>query len=325
MADEEVTLVSTDEAILNNIGEGDEQDTTESFEGETPGAVQDTTTEASTAGSEQDTAEQSGTDDSRVSRGPQDLVGKDGNVIASGGKERRFYETAQREKTRADQASQEVESLKGQLEAINNAGTVGTQYNLTPEEMTTGAQIIAAYKEDPVATLNYMLTQAQASGHNVDQIVNGGTDMNTIRQLIQNELAPITQEHKERADTQAAEETATNIYNTLLSEHPDAAIHENALARLLQQDNSLTVDAAYYKLQNYYLTNNLDWTKPLEALMQEVEAAKTANVNTLPQPPEGGGVSQARTTDTAQVADVSTSTGDIVKQAMADAGIHFNS
>ena len=320
MAEDDVTMVTTDEAILDSIGEGDESTTEESTTEETTGTSENVATETLAAGSEQGTGEQSSTDNTGNVRGPQDLVGRDGNVIAAGGKERRFYETAQREKTRADQASQEVEILKGQLEAINNAGTVGTQYSLTPEEMTTGAQIIAAYKEDPIATLNYMLTQAQANGHNVDQIVNGGTDMNAIRQLIQSELAPITQEHQQRADTQAAEENATNIYNGFMGQHPDAAIHENALARLLQTDNTLTVDAAYYKLQNYYLQNSLDWTKPLEVLQQEHQAGQTANVNTPPQPPEGN-VGAANVTNTAQVADVSTSTDDIIKQAMADAGI----
>ena len=322
MADDEVTIVSTDEAILDAMGEGDEQATEEGSSEQDSGTGTETTEEASPAGGEQGVAGSGDPNDAGSPRGPQDLVGRDGQVIAAGGKERRFYETAQREKTRADTVTQENETLKAQIEAINTAGNVGTQYALTPEEVTTGAQIIAAYKEDPVGTLNYMLTQAQASGHNVDQLVNGGTDMGAIRQLIQNELAPITQEHKQRADTQAAEENATNIYNGFIGQHPDAAIHENALARLLQTDNSLTVDSAYYKLQNYYLQNGLDWTKPLEVLQQENQASQAPSVVTPPQPPEGG-IPVANVTDTSQVADVSTSTSDIIKQAMAENGINF--
>ena len=320
-AEEDVTLVSTDEAILNSIGEGDESTTSESISDEDTGTTTDAPTETFTASSEQGIEGQPPTEQQRSSAGPQDLIDKDGNVIAAGGKERRFYETAQRERARAEQASNEVETLKSQLEAINNAGNIGTQYNLTPEEVTTGAQIIAAYKENPVETLNYMLTQAQASGHNVDGIINGGTDLAAIQQLIKNELAPITEEQQRRADTQEAEGRATEIYNGFMSQHPDAAVHENALARLLQEDNSLTVDAAYYKLQNFYLQRGLDWTKPLEVLNREAEAQKTANVNTPPQPPEGNSVSPSNVTDTAQVADVSTSTDDIIKQAMNEAGI----
>jgi len=322
MSDEEVTIVSTDDAILNAIGEGDEQTTEESTTEETTGTGDDTTQETSTAGSEQGVEGQLGTEQQQRTNGPQDLIGRDGKVLAAGGRERRFYETAQKEKSRADGLQGQVETLQGQIGAINTAGNVGTQYSLSPEEVTTGAQIIAAYKEDPVGTLNYMLTQAQASGHDVDQIVNGGTDMKAIGQMIKDAVAPLTTEHQQRVDTQAAEENATDIYNTFSAQHPDAAIHENALARLLQTDNSLTVDAAYYKLQNYYLTNSLDWTKPLEVLQQEYQAAQTTGVVTPPQPPESG-VGSANVTDTPQVADVSTSTDDIVKQAMADAGINF--
>jgi hypothetical protein len=323
MADEQTELVSTDDAILNSIGEGDEQVSTDSTTKETTGTDADTTTETSTAGSKQGAT--GGTDEVTPggARGPQDLIGKDGNVLAAGGKERRFYETAHREKLRADEATTKVETLQDQLEAINNAGNVSTQYNLTPEEVTTGAQIIAAYKEDPVGTLKYMLTQAQANGHNVDDILNGSTNVSAIGQMIKDAIAPLTLEHQQRVDTQAAEETATTIYNTFITQHPDAVTHENALARLLQQDATLTVDAAYYKLHNYYLQNSLDWTKPLEVLQQEKATAGIAATtkDTLPQPPEGGSVNPTNTTDTAQVADVNTSTADIVRQAMADAGI----
>ena len=314
-------LISTDEAILDSIGEGDDQQVTdEGTSSEDTGATTDTGEEASTASGEQGTEDGDGKDTpGKTSGGPQDLVDAQGNVIATGGKERRFYETAQREKARADTATKEVSTLQAQIEAINNAGTLGTQYSLTPEEVTTGAQLIAAYKSNPVETIQYMLTQAQASGHNIDAIGGGGLDMQAVKQMLDTALQPLVAEQNERVDTQEANDRALEVYNEFSAKHPDAAVHENSLARLLQQEPTLSPEAAYFKLRSYYLERNLDWTKSLETLQAEQNAGPSANTQ---QAVPDGNVTDARVTDTAQVADVNTSTSDIIRQAMEDAGIN---
>ena len=313
----------TDEDILNSIGEGDEPDTGTSTDTEASDEELDTQEETSTASSEQGADGSTDEQQQQQSRGPQDLVGRDGQVIAASGKERRFYETAQREKHRADNASRELQTLRTQLAAVNEAGNVGTQYGLSPQEVTTGAQLIAAYKKNPVEAIQYMLTQAQANGHNVDNIISGGTDMSAVKQMLDNALAPILGEHRQREDTQAAQDRAAVIYNDFHTRYPDSAVHEDTLTRLLKQDPNLSVDAAYFKLQSFYNAKGLDWTKPLEQLQREADAQQQQpSVNTQPQPPEGGSVNPNLVTDTAQVADISMSTDDIIRQAMAEAGLN---
>jgi hypothetical protein len=314
-------LISTDEAILDSIGEGDDQQITdEGTSSEDTGATTDAGEEASTASGEQGTEDSDGKDTpGKTSGGPQDLVDAQGNVVATGGKERRFYETAQREKARADTAERDISTLQAQIEAINNAGTLGTQYDLTPEEVTTGAQIVAAYKNNPIETIQYMLTQAQASGHNIDAIGGNGMDMGAVKQMLDTALKPLVAEQTERVDTQEANDRALQVYNEFSAKHPDAAVHENSLARLLQQESTLSPEAAYFKLRSYYLERNLDWTKSLETLQAEQKAGPSANTQ---QAVPDGNVTEARVTDTAQVADVNTSTSDIIRQAMEDAGIN---
>ena len=316
-------LVTTDEAILDSIGEGDEQTTDESTSEESTGAAENTTQEASTADGKQSTDNSNDGQQQQPAAGPQDLVDAAGNVIATGGKERRFYETAKREKQRADNTARELETVKAQLSAVENSGTLGTQYSLSPEELTTGAQLISSYKNNPVETIQYMLTQAQSNGYNVDAIVSGGTDMAAVKTMLDNALAPFTQAQQREADTQQATQRATQIYNDFSSKYPDAKIHEDSLSRLMSEDSNLNVDAAYLKLQNFYLQKGLDWTKSLATLQTEANAAP-AKVNTPPQPPEAGGVAPNNVTDTANVADVSTSTGDIIKDAMREAGMNIN-
>jgi hypothetical protein len=317
-------LVSTDEAILDSIGESDEQTSDESSEEQTSGTETETETETSTASSEQSTTGSNDQEQQGQARGPQDLVDKDGNVIATGGKERRFYETAQREKQRADNTQRELETLKAQMQAVNDAGNLGTQYSLTPEELTTGAQIISAYKENPVETLQYMLTQAQSAGHNIDALLAGGGGMDTqaIKQMIDNAVKPLVSEQQGKLETEAANQAALEQYNAFNAKHPDAAIHENSIARLLQDDPTLSPEAAYLKLQNFYLQKGLDWNKSLGTLQQEHDANKGPVENTQQQLPNGN-VNANNVTDTARVADVNTSTGDIVKDAMREAGMEI--
>jgi len=312
---EEVTIVSTDEAILDSIGENDEPTTDEDAK------APETTEEETPTTSDQQSAE--GGDDSQQKEagGPQDLVDGQGNLVAQGGKERRFYETAQRERSRADNLEKELTTVKAQMDAVNNAGTLGTQYSLTPEEITTGAQIIAAYKNNPVETIQYMLTQAQASGHNIDALTTGGLDMSAVKQMLDTALQPLVSEHQERADTQAAQSRATSVYNNFMAKYPDSAVHEDTLARLLNEDTSLSPEAAYFKLQSYYAKNNLDWTKSLVQLQQAATVAATSARNTQQALPEGS-IANANVTDKPQVADVNTSTDDIIRDAMAEAGIN---
>lgn len=312
---EEVTIVSTDEAILDSIGENDEPTTDEDAK------APETAEEETPTTSDQQSAE--GGDDSQQKEagGPQDLVDGQGNLVAQGGKERRFYETAQRERSRADNLEKELTTIKAQMDAVNNAGTLGTQYSLTPEEITTGAQIIAAYKNNPVETIQYMLTQAQASGHNIDALTTGGLDMSAVKQMLDTALQPLVSEHQERADTQAAQSRATSVYNNFMAKYPDSAVHEDTLARLLNEDTSLSPEAAYFKLQSYYAKNNLDWTKSLVQLQQAATVAATSARNTQQALPEGS-IANANVTDKPQVADVNTSTDDIIRDAMAEAGIN---
>jgi hypothetical protein len=318
---DEDTILTTDNAILDSIGEGDEQSTSESSVEQVDGEDTNTTEETSTASSEQGVEGSSDTEQQGKVSSPQDLVDAQGNVIATGGKERRFYETAQREKQRAEGLTREVETLQAQLEAINNAGSVGSQYDLSPEEVTTGAQIIAAYKNNPVETIEYMLTQAQASGHNVDAIgQNGNMNLNAVKQMVDSAIQPLVAEQYEREENEAANDRAQEIYDNFNSQYPDSAVHEDSLARLLDQEPNLSPEAAYFKLRSYYMERNLDWTKSLEQLQSE-QSSQQASVNTQQAVPDGN-VIPNRVTDTAQVADANTSTDDIIRQAMSDAGIN---
>ena len=319
------TELSTDEAILDAIGEGSSSD--ESTTEETTEAVTEETQESAPETQQADSGQSSDSStetepQQQQARGPQDLIDKEGNVIARGGKERRFYEQLQVNKQQNAALNQQVQQLQGQLDAVNNAGTLGTQYDLSPEELTTGAQIIKSFKEDPVATVKYLLTQAQAAGHNLDDIATGGADMSAIKQMVNEAVSPLVQDRQQRVDAEEHQKKAQEVYNGFMSKYPDAQMHENSLARLLETDQNLTPEAAYFKLKNFYLEKGLDFSVPLETIaQQEQQTQQTPEVNTQQTLPSGGNIPAQNVTDTADIADVGTSYDDIIRQSMRDAGM----
>jgi len=324
MAEQEL---STDEAILDSIGEGaslDEPTTEETTEVNTSEA-QDASPETQQADSGQSSDDGTGTEpQQQQNRGPQDLVDREGNVVAKGGKERRFYEQLQVQKQQNGTLNQQVQQLQSQLEAINGAGTLGTQYELTPEELTTGAQLVKSFKDDPVNTVKYLLTQAQAAGHNLDDVATGGVDAAAIKQMVNEAVSPLVQDRQQRVDSEQKQQKAMEVYNNFMSQYPDAQVHEGSLARLLETDQNLSPEAAYFKLKNFYLEKGLDFGVPLETLaQQEQQAQQTPEVNTQQTLPSGGNVPVQNVTDTADIADVGTSYDDIIRQSMRDANIQI--
>ena len=112
------------------------------------------------------------------------------------------------------------------------------------------------------------------------------------------------------------------VYNGFMSQFPDAQIHDNSLARLLESDQNLTPEAAYFKLKNFYLEKGLDFSVPLETLAQQEQQRKqTPEVNTQQTLPSGGNIPAQNVTDTADIADVGTSYDEIIRQSMRDAGM----
>jgi hypothetical protein len=319
--------LSTDEAILESIGEGaslDEPTTEETTEVNTS-ETQEASPETQQADSGQSSDDGTGTEpQQQQTRGPQDLVDKEGNIVAKGGKERRFYEQLQSTKQQNGALNQQVQQLESQLKAITDAGNLGTQYELTPEELTTGAQLVKSFKDDPVNTVKYLLTQAQAAGHNLDDVATGGVDAAAIKQMVNEAVSPLVQDRQQRVEAEQKQQKAMEVYNGFMSQYPDAQIHENSLARLLESDQNLSPEAAYFKLKNFYLEKGLDFGVPLETLaQQEQQKQQTPEVNTQQTLPSGGNIPVQNVTDTADIADVGTSYDDIIRQSMRDANIQI--
>lgn len=255
-------------------------------------------------------------------RNPGDLVDRRGNVLASAGAERRVFEKAH--KYVEAEFKQHVSSLEAQVTALEGANTGWQTLGLTAQEAQTGAQLMAAFKKNPVDVVKYLLTEAQKSGHSIEG-VGGSANIDAFASLLDERLGPLTANHEAQVQQQQIRQEVEQEYTSFMGRYPDAVTHEDDIAALLKEDNDLSPEVAYLKLQAFAFRNGLDWTKPLGAQVQ----ARIATAKGGTQQPQRTGMPSGRSVNGAApmangtVAHEATPTRDIVRNAMLAAGYKF--
>ncbi|NJL53769.1 hypothetical protein HC928_00590 [bacterium] len=313
----------------------------------TPEVEQDTGTQDATPETETTTATAESTGEQQTAESaPQvrpggfgydskgNVIDDKGQILAKSGVERRLFEKSQMLAYQTRQRDAEIDRLRKENTTLREStanipvlNSVPAQLGLNPQEAAMGMQLIANFKRDPIATLKYVLTEAQAMGHNIGELTGDKSlDTRAIAQLIDQRLAPITQQRQQQEREVAIRQQAQQQYEAFVSnpEFQFARVHEDVLARLVSQDPQLTPETAYYKLQAWALQNQLDFSRPLESQVRQKMSVQDGQQQ---QPPvqqqrpivRGGGAAPVTTEST--YADPSASYADIVRQAMRDAGM----
>jgi hypothetical protein len=256
-----------------------------------------------------------------------------GEMIAPAGPARRFYTEAQQLRNevtqlrqtaqQAQQIAQERDQFAQQVEALRTANTLATQLGLSVDESVMSHKLFAQYKKAPIDTLKYMLTEAQAAGHDISSLLQGGhiaTD--AIGKMIDTKLAPLTQ----RMQTEEQQETiVANVrreYTNFINQYPDASVHENEIAAVMRK-TGCELTEAYLRVQNFALQNGYDWNKPLRA---QIEARN--NGTALPAPsgapmiPSGRANGRTLAPANRGADPANMSSADIVRASMREAGLN---
>lgn len=241
----------------------------------------------------------------------------------------------------------EGEKYRIALEAATKANTVATSLNLAPDEYALGARIMAAYKSDPIKAIKYLLTEAQNNGIDTSDIAAGGGGpslpalMAAIEEKLDAKLKPfsfITEERQRTEEEQQRHSAAEEGVTELLTEHPDAELHGLNIARVmshhLENSKDISMREAYLIVRNYAHENGFDWTKDLTPQAQ-AKAAKLARTTATVVAPAPNAVIPPRTIPNMtgregngsiipkapSIAPGLADTGDIVREAMREAGI----
>lgn len=229
----------------------------------------------------------------------------------------------------------EIDTATTRMKAFEDARAIGRDAGLTMEEDALGTRLMVAYKKDPVATIKYLLTQAQEQGKDVSTLVGGQTYdpapiINSMKQQFADALKPFmflvdertqTQE-QQRANDEAAQQAQQEV-SEFTEQFPDAMTQDAEIGALMAAQG-WSMREAYFALKAHAAENRLDWSKPIGQQIAAKRAAPNGggNNNRRELPPmngRGGGQQPVRVN--ARDAAPDTDFGDIIKSVMAENGI----
>lgn len=194
-----------------------------------------------------------------------------------------------------ERAETEAAAYKNKVENYERATAAAKEAGLSLDEQSASLSLMVAYKRDPKAAIKFLLQQAQNSGTDVSDIVQGGggVDATTLRQAVQEIVTqalqpfqPIIEQTQQQRQMQELQEEAAQVYYEFFESKPDASIHKGALASVMEAGN-LDLQTAYYELKTDALSRGLDWTKPLAPQYEALRNKAGQN-----QQPNGGGKDQ---------------------------------
>ena len=252
-----------------------------------------------------------------------------GQVLARAGTERRFYEAARTARVQLDNTKAELETTRTQLAAYREAAVLPQQLNLTPNDVTTAMQFMAHFRKDPVGAARNVLTEIRAMGHNLDDL-GGQVDMAALRAMMQDAVAPFRQDRESQLQQQQAQQQVTQELNTVFAENPWAANQQSELQTILEADTTLSLREAVTKLEVYALRNGFDLNMPLRQQVLDAQSGRQ-NTTQAPMRPNNARIAAPSATGNATslprraaAANHDRSSRDIVREAMAEAGMNIN-
>ena len=287
---------------------------------------------ADTTTPEQPVQESTSIDPSQVyeDKATGNLVTQDGTVVAKAGRERRQYvkdqqsnqqlNTQQQELTRLSGVEQQYRDLNTKYQADNDALA---KLNIDRNELFQAAQMHQAFKSDPIATINHLLTEARRLGHNVDGLDSGSQlDMKAINKTIEDKLNPITNQYQAQQQAAQQQQETQQQLQQFVSTHEYADVHGGHIAKLMT-DSNMDASAAYWMLRQRVTQAGLDFTKPLEPQTQARLQGQSPSTTQMPSVPGVGDIRSSNASNLQSQSNTqqssSTSFSDIIKQAMKDA------
>lgn len=184
----------------------------------------------------------------------------------------------------------ELSGLRGTLKNYEDANAVAKREGLSLDEHSAALQMFVSWKNDPIKTMQTLLTMAEQAGRDVSPIKQGGIDMAALRASMKEEIAAaiqpfsfLTEQQKAQQQELESIELAKQAFAEFVEEFPDSTPHHEAIANVMRDKN---VDArqAYWAVRAFAAENGLDWKKPLA---EQLLARDNRNGNN--GRPSGGG------------------------------------
>lgn len=262
------------------------------------------------------------------------ITNEKGEIIAPRGPARRLHEQNVRLQRDYDSAQQELQQLRIQAQGNNLLNGIPQQFGLTQQEVASALDWSARIKRgDALGVARDVIAMLAAKGHNISELVGNNVgdaiDMRALKAMIDERLAPLDQQQRERQATTEQEQAAQTAYNNFIRVNEYADVHGDVIVAMMKTHN-VGQQQAYNMVRDFAVRNNLDMSQPLgpqiEAIQQQVEQERQQQQppnnqqqqpNTRPMPngaTRSSGVEQIAPT----FADPNDTWADIIRTAMGE-------
>lgn len=275
--------------------------------------------------------------DSRV----RDIVNpKTGEIIAFGGRERTYFETAQRAQHMLGLAQRKMQQLESSAQSSNAIVQEATKLNLSSQDSTVALNIMSRFLKDPVKVLEEMVAEVKSKGYPIPFLENGvtpGMDMAAIARMIDTRMAPLTTQQATEQQNEQVRAQAKETMDNFLDSYPEAQHNLGTLAEIMtasfeRDGKHMTIQDAYVTFVKWAASQGLDYSldvKPqIEAKFRNQQQPTNQQPINQPQTqraplpvngrPQVNG--QEQTTDSAVVFREDARWDDVVRHAMRQAG-----
>ena len=224
---------------------------------------------------------------------------------------------------RLQEAEQQLTQLRQTNEGVRQYTELMTQYGLKPDEAQIGLQMAAAYRRAPAEFLKSLINTTRANGVDLSSLgVQPGLDPNALNLVLDQKLKPVIDWFNQNQQQAQLEQQAERDLQQFFGQYPDAVMHQNDIAVLMEKMNISNVDA-YYQLKMWAQQNQFDWNQPL---VPQIEARRNGqqrqgNGSNFPATRRSNNYNQPVNKQDQEQFDVSTSWKDLVRQAAAASGV----
>ena len=211
------------------------------------------------------------------------------------------------------ESEQQLAQLRQTNEGVRQYTELMTQYGLKPEEAQIGLQMAAAYRRAPAEFLKSLINTTRANGVDLSSLgVQAGLDPNALNVVLDQKLKPIIDWFNQSQQQSEAEAQAERDLQQFFTQYPDAHVHQDEIAILMDNMNLDNVNA-YYQLKMWAMQNQYDWSQPLTPQINARRAGPT-NGSNFPATRRSNTYNQPVTTQDNEQFDVNAGWKDIARQ-----------
>jgi hypothetical protein len=253
-----------------------------------------------------------------------------GRTVAQGGIERRVFEEAQRHARENVQLQHQLRQAQAQAGGASEVMQEAQRLNVSPEQHVVAIRVMSDFVRDPVKTLEYLVAEVKAKGYQIPFLENGvsqGMDLTAIQRMIDQKMAPLTQQQAAAQQQQKIQADAAQQLNGFISDHPEAEANLDVIAEMMQAQPGLGLQKAYITMMRWAHEHGLDVSQSLKRQIADFQ--RQQQTTQQPQPtnrplpgPRSATNGAVATSDTGQFSE-NASWADIIRHSMRESGIQL--